>query len=204
MAQECNNFILFVERISEIFRALLWEKAKDFQISPIQIQILMFLREKPPAKRNTTYLSQKLKVTPATVSESIGNLIEKKLVESRQCSDDRRKNCFTLTPKGRKITNQICNWHTALSDAFLNGMNKSEQDTFTLLAYKILYQASKDHLIIENEFCFDCKYFVQENENQFYCAHYNQKLTADQLRIQCSHFREKKIKYSTSASHSGK
>ena len=39
-----SKIIAGLERISEAFKALLWEKAKILRLSPIQIQILIFIK----------------------------------------------------------------------------------------------------------------------------------------------------------------
>ena len=38
-----NKIVVGLERISEVFRTLLWAEAKKSGVSPIQIQILIFI-----------------------------------------------------------------------------------------------------------------------------------------------------------------
>ncbi len=46
MKNELNSKILNgLERISEAYKSLLWEQAKVYGISPIQIQILLFITD---------------------------------------------------------------------------------------------------------------------------------------------------------------
>jgi len=46
-----SKIIAGLERISRVFRLLLWDIAKDENLSPIQIQFLIFLLYNKPSRR---------------------------------------------------------------------------------------------------------------------------------------------------------
>ena len=57
-----------LERLSEVLKSLLWEKAKIHGISPIQIQILLFVSNHHLDICNVSYLAKEFNVTKATIS----------------------------------------------------------------------------------------------------------------------------------------
>lgn len=190
----CNKFIFFVEKVSEIHRFLLWEKAKNCNLSPIQIQILIFLSTTQSSQRNTSYMASFFNVTAATISESIRNLIEKGYVKSKKCTNDKRKHCFNITPRGKKLISQICDWHNPLVEIYKQKLSSDEKELLDKILYQLLYYFSEEKLLHDMTFCLDCKYFVKEGEDQFYCAHYNKELKYSDLVFNCKHFRKKVIR----------
>ena len=54
-----------LERLSETLKSLLWEQAKRYGVSPIQIQILLFVAEQPADLTGVSYLAREFNVTKA-------------------------------------------------------------------------------------------------------------------------------------------
>ncbi|MEO6831625.1 MAG: MarR family transcriptional regulator, partial [Chitinophagaceae bacterium] len=46
-----SKIVVSLERISQAFRVLLWKESKEFSLSPIQIQVLIFLLHHSDEKR---------------------------------------------------------------------------------------------------------------------------------------------------------
>ena len=70
-----------LERLSEALKALLWEKAKTLGISPIQIQILLFVSNHQTDICNVSYLAKEFNLTKATISDSVNVLLKKKYLK---------------------------------------------------------------------------------------------------------------------------
>lgn len=194
MEKGCSKFILFVEKLSEIYRFLLWEKAKVSGLSPIQIQILTYLKTNPANRRNTSSLAAFFHVTQATISESVKNLAEKGLVQTVRCQEDKRKHCITITPKGTRLLQEVCDWHNPLSQIYHQKFSEEFRNEMDYFIYSILHIFSKEFVIEGFTFCFDCKYFVPESRDKSYCAHFRKEFAPSEYPLECRHFRKKNIK----------
>ena len=55
-----NKIVAGLERLSQVFRILLWDKAKEHRLSPIQIQLLIFIQYHSSDKTTISYLARSL------------------------------------------------------------------------------------------------------------------------------------------------
>jgi DNA-binding MarR family transcriptional regulator len=95
-----SRIIAAMERISQAFRVLLWNESKELSLSPIQIQILIFLMFHSEAKRKVSYLAEEFNMTKATISDSIKVLEQKKFIRKEYEPHDTRSYIIYLTTKG--------------------------------------------------------------------------------------------------------
>ncbi|WP_258932072.1 MarR family winged helix-turn-helix transcriptional regulator [Flavobacterium oreochromis] len=114
-----SRIIVALERISQAFRVLLWKESKENSLSPIQIQILIFICFHSKEKCKITYLAEEFNMTKSTISDSVKILITKGLIEKKSNLVDTRSFWLVLTEEGYKI---------ALKASFL------------LLLYKIVWK----------------------------------------------------------------
>ena len=63
-----SKIVVALERISEAFRVLLWEEAKEHALSPIQVQLLIFCCFHTEEKRKIGFLAVEFNLTKATIS----------------------------------------------------------------------------------------------------------------------------------------
>ncbi len=65
-----KKIVAGLERLSQVFRALLWDHAKAYNLSPIQIQLLIFIRYHRPEHNSVSYLAGEFSVTKPTISDA--------------------------------------------------------------------------------------------------------------------------------------
>ncbi|MFN0215842.1 MAG: MarR family winged helix-turn-helix transcriptional regulator, partial [Saprospiraceae bacterium] len=104
------KIIASFERLGEGFRVLPWEKAKILGISPIQIQILIFLQFHSSKKCKVSYLAQEFCMTKPTVSEAVKSLEQKGLIKRQTEITDTRSHTIHLTETGRSAVAQTSNF----------------------------------------------------------------------------------------------
>ena len=75
-----SKIIVALERISEAFKVLLWDKAKEYGLSPIQIQILIFVAYHKQELCNVSHLANEFNITKPTVSDAIKALVNKNYI----------------------------------------------------------------------------------------------------------------------------
>ena len=98
-----SRIVVALERISEAFRVLLWNESKENSLSPIQIQILIFISFHSSEKCKVGYLADEFNMTKATISDSVRVLLSKALVTKETDPSDTRSYSLLLTDEGKKL-----------------------------------------------------------------------------------------------------
>ena len=78
-----SKIVASLERVSEAFRVLLWNESKHFSLSPIQVQVLIFLLNHSSQKRKVSYIADEFNMTKATISDTIKTLEQKSLISKQ-------------------------------------------------------------------------------------------------------------------------
>ena len=107
-----GRIVVALERISEAFRVLLWNESKENALSPIQIQILIFIYFHTPEFNKVSYLAEEFNMTKATISDSVKVLVAKKLVSKETDATDTRSYSLSLTKEGEKIARKASTFAT--------------------------------------------------------------------------------------------
>lgn len=99
--------VVALERISEAFRVLLWNESKENSLSPIQIQILIFVNFRSLEKCKVGYLANEFNMTKATISDRVKVLLARDLVAKETDPADTRSYSLILTAEGKKIAKKL-------------------------------------------------------------------------------------------------
>nr|WP_305069745.1 MarR family winged helix-turn-helix transcriptional regulator [Flavobacterium covae] len=101
-----SRIVVALERISEAFRVLLWKESKENSLSPIQIQILIFICFHSEEKCKISYLAEEFNMTKATISDSVKILIAKGLLIKKVDFSDTRAFLLSLTEEGKRVASK--------------------------------------------------------------------------------------------------
>lgn len=181
------KLVLALERISHVFRVLLWEQTKQYNLSPIQTQILIYIYRQPEFDRNITTLAQRLNVTKATISDAVKSLAQKKLLKKQTDNEDARYYYLELTNKGSELVKKIESWGEQFRKNF-NNISKENKTILFETLLKILINFEEAGVINRNRICFTCRYFQQKKKNNkelYFCEYLNLPLKSDELRVDC-------------------
>ncbi|MFN0035979.1 MAG: MarR family winged helix-turn-helix transcriptional regulator [Saprospiraceae bacterium] len=180
------KIIVSLERLGEGFRVLLWEKAKVLGISPIQIQILIFVQFHGDEKCKVTYLAQEFNLTKPTISEAVKSLEQKGFIERQTESLDNRSHTLHLTESGKLAV--------ALAAHFANPMLGSlakipstEKGILLEQLLGVIGQLQRAGIISMQRMCFSCR-FYQKNGQGHFCQFLNKSLDNNELRVDCEEF----------------
>ncbi len=175
-----------LERISEAFKVLLWEKAKNYGLSPIQIQILIFIANHKIDYCNVSYLAKEFNVTKPTVSDAIKVLNQKGLIIKTYSSEDSRRYNIVLSDNGKTMVGHTEQFAFPLQQQ-INRLNRNElNDLFNALS-KVIYQLNKTGILTVQRTCFACKYYSKEQQSH-YCNLLQKTLFDHTIRIDCNEF----------------
>lgn len=181
-----NKILVGLERLSQVFRILLWEKSKQFDLTPIQIQLLIFIRYHSEDKCTVSYLAKEFNLAKATVSDTVKTLIKKELLNKTNNTTDSRSFSLQLTQQGVKFVVDTENFPNPFLDII---KNKSSEDKIVLWSTisSTIYELNKLDIISVQRTCYNCDNFSKQKTKSF-CNLLNQELDISDIRIDCEEF----------------
>ncbi len=177
-----------LERLSQAFRVLLWEKNKTCNLSPIQIQFLVYLLYHAAEQCTVGQLAKEFTLTPATVSDAITTLEEKKLVARERQEADRRVAWVSLTAEGKKTARRLSTWANVIQKniAQFDAQEKVAVMKFLMRLIESLQQAG---VITIARMCITCKFFQPDAHPHAKAPHHcrllDKPLANSELRLDC-------------------
>lgn len=184
------KIIAGLERIGEVFKTLLWQKAKVHGISPIQIQILLFISKHRSELCNVSALAKEFNVTKPTISDAVRILVEKNfLIKDYSPTDSRRFNLL-LSTIGEKLVIELLDYSLPISTAIEKIDKKELENLFDTLS-KLIYQMNQKGIIQVQRTCYGCKHYNGNKKDNHFCTLLDKKLKRQEIRIDCGEFEEK-------------
>jgi DNA-binding MarR family transcriptional regulator len=183
-----HKIVVALERIAEAFRVLLWEEAKKTGLSPIQIQILMFLNFHEDLAVTPSYVAREFNVTKATITDSLRILVDKELITREKAGTDARSYYLRLTSTGRKVARDTSAFTQELQDA-IKTLSPAVRDYFYEGLYGVVSQLNKRSIISAPRMCQNCQFFGEEDGGH-YCYYLQIPLPPTEMRVDCPEFEE--------------
>lgn len=180
-----SRIVVALERISQVFRILLWNESKALSLSPTQVQVLIFLLNHGIEKGNVSFLASEFDVTKASMSETIKVLLGKKLVKKIANSVDSRSQTICLTPKGKDMTSKTSLFASELQKP-VERMGTDEKTNLLLSLLEMIHHLNVEGVITEQRMCFSCANYRSGNKHGgSFCTLLNAKLATSDLRLDC-------------------
>lgn len=181
-----SKIVAGLERLSQVFRVLLWEKAKQHNLSPIQIQLLIFIKHHSADKSTISYLAKEFNVTKPTISDAIKVLEQKKMLKKVADEADTRSYIIQLTATGRNIVSDTEHFVNPIKEIIAD-FNQPEKLMLWQNITKLITQLHQSGAISVQRTCHYCKHFSSKNKAP-YCKLLEQKLLTHDVRIDCAEF----------------
>lgn len=181
-----SKIVAGLDRISQVFKTLLWEKSKTYNLSPIQIQLLIFIEYHSEEKTTISYLSQEFNLSKPTISETIKTLEQKQFIKKIVDKKDTRSYRIELTQNGKNIVLETENFVNPLTEIITNSKQNDKLVLWENIT-TIILQLNELKIISVQRTCFKCK-FYSENNNKSFCNLLNQNLKTEDIRIDCEEF----------------
>ena len=183
------KIVVGLERISEVFKVLLWDYAKEVQLSPIQIQMLLFLCYHNDQLNTVSQLAKEFNITKPTVSDAVKVLIHKNLVSKEVAPADNRSFILRVTASGKKIVAQTEQFANPIQQQLI-GLDKNDVDVFYKVLNRLIFNLNKTGVLSVQRICFGCR-FYEQNESQHFCNYLDTILANQDIRLDCPEFIEK-------------
>jgi DNA-binding MarR family transcriptional regulator len=179
------KIVAALEKISEVFRVLLWAEAKEHKLSPIQMQLLIFIKyHNSDKQRRIASMAREFNLTKATISDSIKVLEQKGLIKRTDDAFDSRSFNFSLTDQGTKLTGMIENFTLPLDGAIAT-LSSQQKDQFLMSLLDLIFRLNQTGIISTQRMCYSCFYYRGDMQQNHFCNLMQKPLAIDELRIEC-------------------
>ena len=186
-----SKIVASLERVSQAFRVLLWNESKEFSLSPIQVQVLIFLLHHSDEKRKVSYLADEFNMTKATISDTIKTLEQKLLIKKEYEPHDARSYIIHLTKKGSDIAEKTSMFANQIQ-APIEKMHSTDKENLLLSLFDIIHHLNKSGTITIQRMCLTCRFYIaNKNGQEHFCGLLNTKLANNELRIDCAEHSQK-------------
>tara|TARA_R100001143_G_C3360417_1_gene135085 strand:- start:4455 stop:5072 length:618 start_codon:yes stop_codon:yes gene_type:complete len=183
------KIVVALERLSEAFRTQLWNENKKHNLSPLQIQFLIYLFYHRDSATGVKRLSEEFNVTKPTASEAVRTLLKKGYVEEEpDLSDGRRKN-LVLTQKGEQTAHKASFFANKIKQE-IAPLEAGQKEVMLSSLLEIIYNLQRTGIIAVDRMCFQCRYFMRSNDpdEPHYCRLLEKPLKSNDLRIDCPEY----------------
>lgn len=180
-----GKIVIGLERISEIYRILLWKQAKTLGLSPIQIQIMIFISYHELKHCTVSHLALEFGVTKPTISDAVKVLVTKTLIQKRKDQNDARGFSLSLTGPGKKIVEATEQFANPIY-AHIQALKAEDQSLLLKLVSNLIFSMNQAGIIQVQRTCRACQFY--ESDNGSYCALLKKKLADKDIRLDCPEF----------------
>ena len=161
-------------------------KGKEAGLSPIQIQILIFIAYHKHDLSNVSHLAKEFNITKPTVIDAIKTLNKKGLILKELSSTDHRRYYLKLTDLGRKTVADIYDFALPLEREIEN-LSPVELESLFETISKLIYRMNRLGMLTVQRTCFGCR-FYEKNDDTDYCHLLQKKLLNREIRLDCPEF----------------
>lgn len=177
-----SKIVASLERVAQAFRVLLWNESKEYSLSPIQVQVLIFLLHHSREKRKVSYLADEFNMTKATISECVKTLEQKQLIVKEHEPHDTRSYSIHLTETGEEIAKKTSFFADQIQIP-IDNLSPSAKDNLLAGLLEIIGHLNKTGIITIQRMCSTCQFY--NSDNGHFCQLLNQQLAETELRIDC-------------------
>ncbi|AMA49487.1 MULTISPECIES: MarR family winged helix-turn-helix transcriptional regulator [Flavobacterium] len=178
-----NKIVAGLDKLATVHRYLIWEQSKKWALSPIQIQILIFIKYHDQKYSTVSYLAKEFGVTKPTISDAVKILEQKGLIEKIQDSNDSRSYCMKLTTNGCEIVLKVEDFTQPLQ-VFFEKQEISDKEVVWELLSKLIFKLTQIDVISVQRMCFSCKFYENKEDGHF-CNLMQTHLKKTEIRMDC-------------------
>lgn len=182
--------VIGLERISEAFRTLLWEHAKEVKLSPIQIQILIFVAYHDDKLCTVSHLAKEFNLTKPTISDAVKVLEQKEMISKNKTSADSRSYFISLTKGGQQKVSETELFANPIKKEISKLTIKEQESLFSTIS-TLIHKLHKSGVITIQRTCYACKYYESKDSNNGYCNLIKKDISSNTVRLDCPEFAEK-------------
>ncbi|MBO3698018.1 MarR family winged helix-turn-helix transcriptional regulator [Roseivirga sp. E12] len=181
---------LVLSKLSDFYRQLLWSQAQPHGLSPIQVQLILFIKNHSSALSKVSQLAKEFQMTKATISDSVRVLVDKNLLRKVSEINDKRSFSLHLTTRGVQLANTIESYQGDFHKALSKLGTEKKTNLFKGL-FELLDRLNEEGLIPVQRMCFNCSFYHGDKENSHMCSFLKKNLQTTDIRVDCGDFKSK-------------
>ncbi len=187
MDQKMTSKVTYgMERIAEAIQALLWEKAKVYGLSPIQIKILFFVANHKASLCHVSHLAREFNLTKPTISDAVRVLHKKGWMEKDHSSSDSRSYTLFLTPEGKQLIEELNDYTDPVGKA-LEQLDPANVEQLYTTLLQIIDRLNRKGVLQVQRTCLGCRFHERRSEDHF-CHFLQSSLNTSDLQVDCEDF----------------
>jgi DNA-binding MarR family transcriptional regulator len=185
MADQLQQIIAGLGRLSALGRAGLWQAGAPFGLNPAQAEMLARIVQRP---QRAADLAAHLGVSPASASDTVAALVAKGLAERAADPDDRRARLLCATPRGREVAAGIPAAPPALTDA-IAALSAADRAQMLASLQRLIRSLQEAGAIPVQRMCATCRFFRPhvhgDAARPHHCDFVNAAFGPAELRLDC-------------------
>ncbi len=187
-----GKITIAIYRIAQAIEHLFRIRGKEMQLSPAQIQALLFLHYARLGVRTIGGLASRLEVTYATASGVADALERKHLIERVPLAEDQRVITLSLTPEGRHQADRLEDVLDEIETA-INSLPEAEQTALLHATQAIVRALQRAGYIKVYEMCWGCQFFRKNAHPEdpcgpHHCTYMDAPLPEPNTYLECPDF----------------
>ncbi len=176
-------------KVNVSLKRRLWRDAAHRRISPLQAQILAFLKQRSTHGATVSDITSVLGVTMPTASDVIAVLTRRGLLRKFRTEADGRVFTVMLTAKGRRRAEQVMGWPDFLLWA-AELLPPEEQESLLRTLVKLIKSIQDRGEIPVARMCVTCAHFRpyvnQDSERPYHCELIGEDFGDRLIRVDCN------------------
>lgn len=172
-------------KISLAFRAEEQKQSFEVRLSPTQAKALLLVED---GIQSPSEISKRIGVSRASLSDSLTALQDKGLLKKRRSPEDSRATILELTAKGRRRSDGLADWPTALQES-LDDLNTEEKQMLLRVLSKIIANLQDQGSVSVPRMCANCRFFRPNthagSKKPHHCDYINSAFSDGELRLDC-------------------
>jgi DNA-binding MarR family transcriptional regulator len=185
------KIVAALERLGQVFRILLRERAQEYGLSPIQAQFLVYLLYHDVELRRVSQLAREFDFTQATVSDAVDSLKAKGLISKVHWPEDRRVMTLRLTPEGELVAAELSTWADTIKQ-HLDLCASEEKEVVMHFLMRLIGSLQKSGVITVARMCVTCHFFQRDAHqgtgSPHHCRLLDVPLGGSDLRVDCPEY----------------
>jgi DNA-binding MarR family transcriptional regulator len=182
------KIVAALDRIGEVLQVLARRTAESHDLSPTQLRILVRLYAGPPPAANTSTLAREFELSDPTVSDAVGVLRRKGLIDRVQDQTDRRHYRLRLTHTGRELARSVSRW-TAPAEVTTAGIQRTDGEQLLATLLDMLGRMCAGGLVDVTRACTTCRHFQRNPPTTqtapYRCNLFDYAMAPSDLRVDC-------------------
>jgi len=178
------RLLLSLQRLSDMLKAMQWEQARMLGITPLQLQILLFVGYHSPAVNRAANIAAELQVSRPTISDAVGSLVSKQLLVMDTDKRDRRSFSLILTEAGQQMMEKAGEYMQPLLK-LLGKKPGSEKGSLYHSLYSMITGLEAADKGGVQRMCYNCSHYSGNKKRQHFCMYLQKPLASSELQLDC-------------------